>query len=81
MVSTFEIAVADNDADVFRIFKNVPEKLIPTRIEVYNDAITAGTSYDLGLYKTTVGGVDGVVIDKDTMKGLKKEFGDFEISL
>lgn len=65
MVQTFEIAADDDDGSVYRLFKNVPEKLIPTKIELYNDAMALASSYDLGLYESTVGGVDGTVIDKD----------------
>lgn len=64
-VATFEVAVADDDGSVFRLWKNVPSDLIPVKIELYNDAIAGATSYDIGLYNTTVGGIAGTAIDKD----------------
>lgn len=67
MVATEEIAVADNDGDVFRLWKSIPSDLIPVRIEIYNDAIASGTDYDLGFYESTVDGVDGTVIDADKL--------------
>lgn len=66
-VATEEIAAADDDGSVYRLFKSVPHNYIPVRIEIYNDAITAGTDYDLGFYQTTVGGVAGAVVDKDAL--------------
>jgi len=67
MVATFETAAADDDASIFRLFKNVPADLIPTKIEIACDAITSGNDWDLGFYKPTVGGVLGAVIDKDKL--------------
>lgn len=61
MIATVEIAAADSDGSVYRFFKNVSAHLIPTDIRIFNDAITGGTDYDLGLYKTD----GGAVIDKD----------------
>ena len=66
-VVTFEVAAADDDGSVYRLLKNVPAHLIPTKIEIASDAITGGTDYDLGFYKTTVGGVAGEVIDADKL--------------
>jgi hypothetical protein len=57
MVATFEIAAADDDGSVYRVFKDVPSTYIPTDITVVCDAITGGTSFDLGLYKTNLGAV------------------------
>lgn len=62
MPFTFEVAAADSDGSVYRIAKNINPDLIPVKMEIYNDAITAGTNYDLGLYES---GVGGAVIDKD----------------
>lgn len=64
MIETFEVAVADDDGSVYRVFKNLPPDLIPMRMEVYNDAITGGTDYDIGFYET---GVGGAVIDQDKL--------------
>jgi len=61
-VSTFETAVADDDGSVYRIAKALQPSLIPIQITIYNDAITASTDWDLGLYET---GIDEAVIDAD----------------
>lgn len=58
-VGTVEVAAADTDASVYRMVR-LPANAIVYRIEVMNDAITAGTDYDLGIYKTAVNG--GAVI-------------------
>lgn len=60
-VATVEVAAGDDDGSVYRLFNDVPANMIPTKIEINNDAITGGTDYDLGLYKTN----DGAVVDKD----------------
>lgn len=56
-VVTFEVAAADTDASVYRLIKGLPANWIPKRITVMCDAITAGTDYDLGFYKTDLGAV------------------------
>lgn len=58
---TFEVAAADADGDIYRVFKDVPANAIIIKIEVKNDAITAGTDYDFGVYERN----GGAVIDKD----------------
>lgn len=63
MVATFEVAAADDDGSVYRVFKAVPSNLIPTEVTIACDAITGGTDYDLGLYKTDL----GAVVDKDVL--------------
>lgn len=63
MATTFEVAAADDDTSVYRLFKSLPATLIPVQLWVNNDAITAGTDYDLGFYKPE----KGVVIDKDSL--------------
>jgi hypothetical protein len=62
-VATFEVAAADDDGSVYRVFKGVPSEYIPTKIWVFNDAITAGTVYTLGLYQTDL----GPVVDADAL--------------
>lgn len=64
-IATFEVAAADDDGSIYRLFKNLDPELIPIRIEIYNDAITLGTDYDLGLYETLSDGQGGTVVDKD----------------
>lgn len=60
-VALLAIAAADDDASVYRVFSDIPGEWIPYRIDIKNEAITGGTDYDLGLYKTN----SGAVIDKD----------------
>ena len=67
MVATFETAVADDNGSIYRLFRNVPQDLIPAKIDIASDAITAGTDWDLGFYESTVGGVAGAVIDADKL--------------
>ncbi len=64
MVSTVELAAADDDGSVYRFFKAIPSTYIPTEITIACDAITSGTDFDLGLYKV---GVGGTVVDKDVL--------------
>lgn len=58
---TFEVAAADDDGSVYKLAK-VGANMIPLQIWINNDAITAGTDYDLGFYKE-----NGVVADKDIL--------------
>ena len=58
---TFEIAAADDDGSKYRVFKDLPPGLIPIRIDIACDAITAGTVFDVGLYSPDL----GAVIDAD----------------
>lgn len=63
IIKTFEVAAADDDGSVYRVFKEVPSSYIPVQIDILCDAITNGTDYDLGLYKTGL----GAVVDKDVL--------------
>ncbi len=56
-VSTFEVAIADEDGSVYRVGKALQPNVIPLLILITNDEITAGTDYDLGLYETDLGPV------------------------
>src|ERR1043166_3247920 len=58
---TFEVAAADSDASVYRLFHGLPANLIPLQLLIANDAITAGSDWDAGLYDTAL----GAVISKD----------------
>ena len=58
---TFEIATADSDGSVYRI-ADLPGNAILTQLLLNCDALTSGTDYDVGLYKS---GVSGAAIDKD----------------
>lgn len=57
MVAVEAVATADDDTSKYRLFANVPANFIPLTIEIHNTAITNGTDYDLGLYKTDGGAV------------------------
>lgn len=61
LFATFEVAAADSDGSVYRVFKGLPANLIPLDIKIACDAITAGTVWDVGLYDTDL----GAVIDAD----------------
>ena len=63
MKRTLEVAAADDDGSVFRVFKNINANLIPVDIQIFNDAITSGTDYDLGFHETNLGDV----VDKDAL--------------
>lgn len=65
MCQTFEIAAADDNGSVYRLFKALNPDLIPVRIEVRCDAITSGTDFDLGFYLPLEQG--GAEIDKDVL--------------
>ncbi len=57
---TFEVAAADDDLSVYRVCR-VPSNAVIKSIAVWNDAITSGTDYDIGLYDIN----SGAVVDKD----------------
>ena len=59
----FEVAAADDDGSVYRLGR-LPANAIPIKGEIFADAITSGTDWDLGLYKP---GVGGAVVDKDLL--------------
>jgi len=61
---TFEVAAADDDNSIYRLFKNVPADQCIAMIIIQNDAITSGTDWDLGLYETTT---DGSAKDADVL--------------
>jgi hypothetical protein len=50
-----EVAAADDNASVYRCVR-LPSNAVIHRIEVLNDAITAGTDYDVGVYTPAIGG-------------------------
>lgn len=61
-VATIEVAAADNNADVLRMFRVHSSWIVPM-ILTWNDAITSGTQYDLGLYQIPAYG--SAVLDAD----------------
>jgi hypothetical protein len=58
------VAAADDDGSKYRLFKQLPSNLIPVNICIHNAAITSGTDYDIGLYKS---GTDGAVVEVDIL--------------
>lgn len=60
--ATVEVAAADDDTSVYR-FARVPSNARIIAINVTNDALTAGTAYEFGLYRTASDG--GAVVDAD----------------
>ena len=61
-MGTVEIAAADSDTSVYRMVR-LPSNAVIYRIEILNDVITGGTSYDLGFYQINDNG--GAVVDAD----------------
>lgn len=59
--ATYSVAAADADGDIF-VMLPVFSSWSIKHIMVYNDAITGGTSYDIGLYTTAA---TPVVVDAD----------------
>lgn len=59
-IVTFEVAAADDNNSIYRIFKNIPASAVIRDIEILNDVITLGSDYNLGLYRNTERG--GAVI-------------------
>ena len=57
--ATFEVAAGDDDGSTFQICA-LNSNMILRHCWVFNDAITGGTGYDLGLYTT-----GGVAVDDD----------------
>ncbi len=64
-IVSFEVAVADDDGSIYRILKNMPASAVISKIEIFNDAITGGTDWDLGFYKNLERG--GEVKSKDVL--------------
>lgn len=60
VVVTFEVAAADDNGSVYRLFR-IGSGDILYSLEVSNDAITGGTDYDVGVYDVD----SGAVVDKD----------------
>lgn len=61
-VGTVEVAAADDDTSVYR-FVRVHSSWRISSIEVFNDAITSGSVYDVGLYQTAENGAAALDAD------------------
>ena len=62
IVGTVEVAAADSDNSVYRMAR-VHSSWRISSIEVFNDAITSGSVYDLGLWDTAENG--GAVVSQE----------------
>ncbi len=60
--ATVEVAAADDAASVYRMFR-VHSSWRVHGLYLWNDAITSGTAYDIGLYQIAANG--GAVVDAD----------------
>lgn len=63
LVQTFEVAAADDDGSVYRIFPNIPCTAVIRSLRVACDALTGSTDWDVGLYLPNY----GAVVDKDIL--------------
>lgn len=61
-VGTVEVAAGDDDNSVYRIAR-IPSNARISSIELFNDAITGGTAYHVGLHQTAANG--GAAADAD----------------
>ncbi|HYE45725.1 MAG TPA: hypothetical protein VEA44_08115 [Caulobacter sp.] len=61
-VGTVEIAATDDDGSVYRMARLRSSDRV-SQLTVFNDAITGGTGFDLGLYRTADEG--GAAVDDD----------------
>lgn len=63
LYATFEVAAADSDLSVYRVFKSVSAMFVPLICYIAADAAIDATDVDLGLYKPDL----GAVVDKDIL--------------
>jgi len=63
--TTFEVAAADDNASVYRLFPNIPSGAVMHSLRLACDAIANATDYDMGLYRPLSEG--GAVVDKDIL--------------
>lgn len=64
LTKTFEVQAADDDGSIYRLAP-IPTNFVPVEILIACDAITNGTDYDLGFYRTAEEG--GAVVKKDLL--------------
>jgi len=88
IVATVAVAAADDDTSVFRLCRVHSSWTLPSCI-LFNDALTSGTDWDLGLYQTAENG--GAEVDKDvyadgfslataSVVGVERAFGTRDIN-
>lgn len=68
VAATFEVAAADDDLSVYRVFPNIPASAVFTSISIGSDALTGSTGWDVGLYKPGIGGA--VISDNVLASGI-----------
>lgn len=61
MIESFEVAAADDNNSIYRVFKNVNPFYVPIKLDISCDAITGMSDVNVGLYKNLEQG--GAVID------------------
>ena len=60
LISQVEVASGDDDGSIYKLAR-LPANAIPIKCEIFNDAISSGSDYDLGLYEE-----DGTIaVDKE----------------
>ena len=64
-VASIELAAADDDTSVYRFFR-VRSNWRISSLEIACDTVTAGTSYDIGVWDTAENG--GAVVDADAAR-------------
>lgn len=63
MIESFEVAAADDNNSVYRVFKSVNPFYVPIKLDISCDAITGMSDVNVGLYKSSTDGVTGAEID------------------
>jgi hypothetical protein len=86
-VGTLEIAAADTDASIFRFVRLRSSDRVST-VHVFSDAITGGTSFDVGLYHTLADGsavvsaaLFGSALDLSSASGVSGTDATFEATI
>ena len=62
-VATLAVAAADDNDSVYR-FVRLPSNAVVLKIDLFNDAITSGTDFDVGIYQTAANG--GALVNVNT---------------
>jgi hypothetical protein len=65
MVQTFEVAAADDNGSIYRVFKNVNPNYVPVRLDIICDAIAGMTDVNVGFYKSLERG--GADVDENAL--------------
>lgn len=62
-IARIEVAADDDDGSVYRFLKGIPSTMMIRELSIHNEAVTGGTDYDLGIYKTS----KGAAVDADRL--------------